>query len=65
MPRIPIGPQIHPRMQGSYYAGGGSGGGEAVNPYSPTFGGYQQRGGYGGGGAPGFSPWSRLDRPCQ
>lgn len=57
MPRIPIGPQIHPRMQGSYYAGGGSGGGEAVNPYSPTFGGYQQRGGYGGGGAPGFSPW--------
>lgn len=57
MPRIPIGPQILPRMQGNYYAGGGSGGGEALAPFSPTFGGYQQRGGYGGGGAPGKSPW--------
>lgn len=57
MPRIPVGPQIHPRMQGSYYAGGGAGGGQAIDPFSNDFGGYQQRGGYGGGGAPGKSPW--------
>ena len=57
MPRIPVGPQILPRMQGNYYAGGGSGGGEGVHPYSPSYGGYQQNGGYGGGGAPGYQPW--------
>lgn len=49
MSRIPIGPQILPRMQGNYYAGGGSAswyyGYHNPAPYVLA-----NRGGYGGGG---------------
>jgi hypothetical protein len=56
MSRIPFGPQILPRMQGNYYAGGGSASWRMGyhNPAPYVIG---NRGGYGGGGTAGYSPW--------
>ena len=61
--RIPGGPQILPRMQGNYYAGGGSASWDlGYHPGHPRI--LGNRGGYGGGGTSQKEYWlDATDRP--